>query len=187
MAGEMTEGKRKRGGYRENAGKLASITDNTTARPDEISKAIQHGFQYFKRPLVKSDEECVDRINGYFSDCQVQGRLPTVEGMSLALGTVRQVVWQWEQGQGCSAARADIIKKAKQILATIDADLVASGKIPQVVYIFRSKNFYGMTDQQDIQVTTAGTSADTYSAEDIARRYLDDGRTVETTFSDSDS
>jgi len=170
--------KRKRGS------KSASIVDNLTARPEEIAKAVQSAYQYFNREIVKSDEECAERLNGYFQDCHEQQMIPTVEHMCLALGTVRRTVWDWENGIGCSAARTNMIKKAKQILGAIDADLVASGKIPQVVYIFRAKNFYGMSDQQEIVVNTGANAEQDMSADDIAKRYLEDGRKVETTFAD---
>ena len=46
-----------------------------------------------------------------------------------------------------------MIKKAKEILAGIDAKLVSQGKIPQITYIFRAKNFFGLSDKQEIVVT----------------------------------
>ena len=164
----------------------ASIEKNTTARPEEIAQAVRNAFQYFNRECVKSDEECAERINGYFRDCFEQQMIPTVENLSLALGTVRQVLWQWENGQGCSSKRTDMVKKAKQILASIDAELVSSGKIPQVVYIFRAKNFYQMSDQQEITINAQDNRDQDMSAEDIAKRYLEDGKTVETGFADGD-
>lgn len=169
-------------GYR----RPGSIIENTTATPDEVGLAIKHSAQYFGRKCVKTDEECEERIAGYFRDCFEQQMIPTVEGLSLALGTHRQVIWRWENGEQCSQNRAAMIKQAKQILAGIDAELVSSGKIPQVVYIFRSKNFYGMTDQQEITVSANTQSEQDMSAEDIAKRYLDDGKRVETTFSDAE-
>lgn len=164
----------------------ASIEKNTTARPEEIAQAVRNAFQYFNRKCVKTDEECAERINGYFRDCYEQQMIPTVENLSLALGTVRQVLWQWENGQGCSSKRTDMVKKAKQILASIDAELVSSGKIPQVVYIFRAKNFYQMSDQQEITINAQNGQEQDMSAEDIAKRYLEDGKTVETGFTDGD-
>lgn len=169
---------------RKRGSKSASVVDNNSARPEEIQKAIHNAYQYFNREIVKSDEECADRLNSYFRDCHEQQMIPTVECMSLALGTVRRTVWDWEQGIGCSAARTNMIKKAKQILAAIDADLVSAGKIPQVVYIFRAKNFFGMSDQQEITINAAGNADQDLSADDIARRYIGDGKTVETSFSD---
>jgi hypothetical protein len=46
----------------------------------------------------------------------------------------------------------DMIKKAKEILAGMDAKLVSMGKIPQVTYIFRAKNFYQMSDNSVLTV-----------------------------------
>ena len=166
--------------------KTASIMDNTTARPEEIAKAIQNAFQYFNRDIVKTDEECAERINGYFRDCHEQQMLPTVECLSLALGTTRKTVWDWENGLGCSKLRSDMIKKAKQILAAIDAELVSSGKIPQVVYIFRAKNFFGMSDQQEITINAQNGQDQERSVEDV-KKWLEDGKTVETGFSDDGS
>ena len=171
--------KKKRGG------KSASIMENTTARPEEIAKAVHNAYQYFNRPIVKSDEECAERLNGYFKDCVEQQMLPTVENMCLALGTVRRTGWDWENGISCSAERTNMIKKAKQILAAIDADLVSSGKIPQVVYIFRAKNFHGMVDQQEININAQNNAEDDLNAGDIAKRYIEDGRKVETVFTDN--
>ena len=169
-----------------NGAATASIEKNTTARPEEIAQAVKNAFQYFHREKVKTDEECAERIDAYFRDCYEQQMIPTVENLSLALGTVRQVVWEWENGLHCSKTRSDMIKKAKQILASIDAELVSSGKIPQVVYIFRAKNFYQMSDQQEITINAQNGQEQEMSAEDIAKRYIEDGKTVETGFADGD-
>ena len=128
----------------------ASIELNTTAKRAEIAQIVQNGYKWFDRKIVKSDEECADRLNEFFTECSRTGEIPTVEKMALALGTVREVVWRWQNGIGCSSTRSNMIKKAKQILANIDAELVLGRKIPETTYIFRSKNFYGMKDVQDV-------------------------------------
>lgn len=153
--------------------KTFSAEANTTARPAEIADAISSAFQYFKMPLVKSDEECAERLNAYFEECKRQGRLPKVETMALALGTVRQVVWKWENGNGCSQVRQRMIQRAKAILAAVDAELVSSGKLPQVVYIFRAKNFYDMKDQNDVVITPNNPLGQEESAETIAEKYAE--------------
>ena len=56
-----------------------------------------------------------------------------------------------------------MIKKAKEILAGIDAKLVSQGKIPQITYIFRAKNFFGLSDKQELVLTPnqpLGTDSD---------------------------
>ena len=153
--------------------KSASLTATTTAKADEISKAIQESYQYFNRSIVKTDEECAQRLNDYFKQCAEQGQIPTVEDMCLALGTTRQNVNKWEHGIGASAERRDMINKAKEILAGIDAKLVSQGKIPQITYIFRAKNFFGLTDKQEVVVTPNSPLGDTKDSKALEAEYVD--------------
>ena len=66
-----------------------------------------------------------------------------------------------------------MIKKAKEILAGIDAKLVSMGKIPQVTYIFRAKNFFGMKDQQDVVVTPNNPLGDTVDQKQLEERIAE--------------
>lgn len=59
------------------------------------------------------------------------------------------------------------MKKAKDYIATYDAEMVANGKIPAPVYIFRSKNFYGMKDVQEVKVEANQNSQIPENAEEI--------------------
>ena len=65
-----------------------------------------------------------------------------------------------------------MIKKAKQILADMDATLVSQGKIPQVTYIFRSKNYYGMQDKTEM-VVTPNNHLDGQTKEELEAKYLE--------------
>lgn len=150
--------------------KSASIEATTTAKKEEIAETIQESFQFFNRTIVRSDEECAERLNDYFKLCVEYGQIPTVEDMCLALGTVRSTVWRWENGDGCSSARQNMIKKAKEILAGIDAKLVSKGKIPQITYIFRAKNFFGMKDTQDLVLTPNNPLGDQPTPEELQKR-----------------
>lgn len=132
--------------------KSASIEKTTTASKDEIKDILKNSLYWYKRDIVKTDEECAERLNEFFTRLAETGEIPTVEKMCLALGTVRSTVWEWEQGK-LTPARANMIKKAKEILASLDAELVSRGKIPQITYIFRAKNFFGMQDKQEYVLT----------------------------------
>ena len=153
--------------------KSASLVENTTAKAEEISQAVKESYQYFKRPLVKSDEECAQRLDEYFNQCIEQGQIPTVEDMCLALGATRQTLFRWEHGENASKTRSDLIKKAKEILAGIDAKLVSQGKIPQITYIFRAKNFFGLTDKQEVVVTPQAPLGDTKDTKALEAEYVD--------------
>ena len=103
----------------------------------------------------KNDEELCDRLNWFFKTCAETQQLATVEKMCLALSWSRQYVFELENGtkRGFSPDTADILKKAKNLIASMDAELAQEGKIQPVVYMFRAKNYYGMKDQQDVVLT----------------------------------
>ena len=108
----------------------------------------------FDKP-PKNDDELCDRLNWFFKTCAETQQLATVEKMCLALSWSRQYVFELENGtkRGFSSDTADILKKAKNLIASMDAELAQEGKIQPVVYMFRAKNYYGMKDQQDVVVT----------------------------------
>ena len=149
--------------------KSASVTANCTANKQEISEIIQNSYKWFNCERVKTDEECADRLNEFFTECLQTGEIPTVEKMCLALGTTRTTVWRWEQGD-LGSVRSNMIKKAKEILASMDAELVQKSKIPQITYIFRAKNFYGMSDRTEIEVAPRNPLGPTLSWDEIAKQ-----------------
>lgn len=155
-------------------GKSASLELNCTAKADEIATAVSSSFYWWDYPPVKTDEECAERLNEFFRHCIETKELPTVEKMGLALGVARTTVHDWEVGR-VGPVRAHMIKKAKAILASIDADLVANGLMNTVAYIFRAKNFYGMKDQAEVTVTHTSETPDKTPAE-LAEKYI--GSTV---------
>ena len=153
--------------------KSASIEATSTATKDEIKSMVSNVLYWYKRDLVKTDEECAERLNEFFDRINETGEIPTVEKMCLALGTVRQTVWDWENGSK-GTARADMIKKAKEILAGIDAELVSRGKIPQVTYIFRAKNFFGLVDQSQVVLTPNNPIGKSTGQKELAADYVID-------------
>ena len=124
--------------------KSASIEINNTAKKQEISQIIKNGLKWVKR-----------------------------DKMALALGTVREVDWKWGNGVGCSSERSLMIKKAKQILANIDAELVLGRKIPETTYIFRSKNYYGMRDNVEVTVAPQNPLGDTLDQKELEAKIAD--------------
>lgn len=131
------------------------------AKSEDISRCIRNCLTFYDLPIVKSDEECRERLYWFFDTCEKTGQLPTVEKMVMSLGAVRSTVWEWEQGNGCSSTRASMIKKAKEFIASFESEMVTEGKINPVVYIFRAKNYFGMKDQQDVVVRPDNPLGDT--------------------------
>lgn len=153
-------------------GKPPSSRKNLTANSEEIKAALQHSLYWYKMPCPKSDLEVAERLDYYFHRCAEICEIPTVENMALAIGTNRITLWEWENGKSCSPTRTNIIKRAKGILAAFDAEMVLNGKLPVVAYIFRSKNYYGMRDEQEV-IYSPGTRST--STEDLRRLYGETG------------
>ena len=140
-----------------------------------MAKCIENNLAFFNMGLqpVKTDEELAERLNFFFTVCAETQQLPTVEKMSNCLGYHRSTLNDWENGKtrGLGDFTKDIIKKAKQILASMDAELAAEGKIQPVVYMFRSKNFYGMADTQEVVLTPNGQRLSDSDYQELADRY----------------
>ena len=141
-----------------------------------VAKAIENNLVFFNTGIqqkVKSDEELCERLNWFFSTCAETQQIPNVEKMANAIGYHRNTLLEWENGvnSGFSPATKDIIKQAKQILASIDAELAQEGKTQPVVYMFRAKNFYGMRDQQEHILTPNTTTIEANDAATIAAKY----------------
>jgi hypothetical protein len=150
--------------------KSASVEKTTTATKDEIKQILKNSLYWYNREIVKSDEECAERLNEYFARLAETGEIPTVEKMCLALGTVRQTVYDWECGtQGTT--RSVMIKKAKEILASLDAELVSKGKIPQITYIFRAKNFFQMSDKQEFTIVPGNPLGTEGNPNEASQKY----------------
>lgn len=113
-----------------------------------IRSCLIEATRYMGAPIVKSDEEAIERIEEYFNHCINDGKRPTVEGLALCLGTTRSTMFKWETGESRTIS-GNIIKKAKEFIGNFDANMVAENKLNPVTYIFRSKNYYGMRDSQE--------------------------------------
>lgn len=107
-----------------------------------------------------------DRIDEYFQLCQSYGLNPTVEGLALAVDYDRRSLFDIQNGKG-RLAFSDIVKKAKDFIANYDAILASANKINSAVYCFRSKNFYGMKDVQQIEAVGVNSGDIPSNGDDI--------------------
>jgi len=179
------------GKIRRGRGSPANFPASTLHYPDDDeskklrSSVLAHIYNIYKLPKVHSDDELMDRFNGYFEKCISDGIIPTVEGLYMSSGYTISYMKDIDTGieRGFSNNTRAIIKKAKDIVQEYDAQMVNQGKLNPIPYIFRSKNYYGMSDRTEIQVSPARDTEE-MSAEEIAKRYLEDGQTIETRFDD---
>lgn len=109
-------------------------------------------------------------VDDYFSDCVELGLRPTIRGLATALGTGWNTLNDWENGSrdaqlgsGCSL----LVKKAKQFIAEYDELMALEGLDNPVLFMFRSKNYYGLSDKQEITVTPNQQLQSSYTPDEI--------------------
>lgn len=118
-------------------------------RKEAMKMIVANNVQWadrYKFPEIQTPEECAERLNFFFEWCAKNGEYPTIEKLYLALGGYYKKVSEWEFNATKGFEISEMIKAAKQIIAAIDAELASTNNLPQVLYIFRAKNFYGMKD-----------------------------------------
>ena len=113
-----------------------------------------------------SAKELEDRFDEYLQLCADNALPPTVEGLVLISGYPRSSFWEIEQGQHHTEL-TDTIKNAKDYIQSYDATMATLNKVNAAVYCFRSKNFYGMRDVQEIQAVAVPDATKPNNAQDI--------------------
>lgn len=87
-------------------------------------------------------------------------------GLAIALDYDRRSLFEIARGS-FRPDFVDIVKKAKDMIANYDATFAQNGKQNSAVYIFRSKNFYGMKDVQQIEAAVTPTGDIPTNSDDL--------------------
>ncbi len=126
-----------------------------------MAGVLQRVSGFIRMKKVNSNKELMERIDDYFRYCIDEEVPPTWEGLGLYCGYSRKTLHQWSTGavKGFPDTESgfttqDIAQKAREILATLDATLVTTGKIPAIPYIFRGCNYYGLVNKQTVDIGT---------------------------------
>lgn len=116
----------------------------------------------------QTPEDFAERIEFYFNRCEELGWSPNWEGIGVITNYSNQSLWEITEGIK-NPQFTEILKEAKQYLASFDANAASAGVLPASVYQFRAKNFYGMRDIQDIRPVLPN-SVDEEEAQNLLKR-----------------
>ena len=165
--------------------KVRKRPDSTVkAEPGDNSKYTRHNLELFRlKPISLTDaEETEERTATYFEICDRNDMKPSVAGYSLALGIDRRRLWEIVSGKVVKPAGVtDVLKRAYLLLNAQMEDYMQNGKINPVAGIFLSKNAFGYTDKQEIEVAAKNDAEST--PEELDMKYAD---AIPTTFTESD-
>lgn len=134
---------------------------------------------------LKDPDAVKQRVNDYFVLYANYDMKPTVAGLGMALGLDRRRLWEIKTGNYTSSTPKlppsveDTIKKAYKLMENLWESYMNSGKINPVSGIFLGKNNFGYQDKTEYVVTPNTQRDSDYDPEDIRRRYLPDGATID--------
>ncbi len=138
-----------------------------------VSAVLNNYLNLLDKKPIQTPEECAERLNGFFNKCAKCGQLATIEAMALELGMTNQQMNDWINNNTKGEVVSLMLQKAKQIIAAQDAELALRNRLNPVLYIFRSKNFYGMVDKREIINNRPENELDKKSKEELEDRYAD--------------
>ena len=124
---------------------------DTDPKRVQLSRALYaYAGTLHKRP-VQSNAELLERAEEYFKYCADWNLYPTMEGLAVYLGYSHEMYHRWTQMSGerfkdGDIPTSDILERIRGIIEAIDGDLVVSGAIPAVPWIFKRKAQSGWSD-----------------------------------------
>lgn len=146
-------------------------------KPGDNARYLRHALGAWDLPPLDLDDDVAvaDRVAWYFNHCAEDDMKPTVTGLSNALGVSRQTLYDWSKGRrrGEKSDRADLIKRAYDLLAELWEDYMLNGKVNPVSGIFLGKNHFGYTDKQEVTLTPGKPLGEDVTPEQLEEKYAD--------------
>jgi len=132
---------------------------------------------------IKNPHEVEARIDEYFDFCEMNDKPPNMIGLGNWLGVHVATINAWKNGNWADDTVGDIVQRALSVIEESLVTQVQDNPKAMVGGMFLLKSMFHYKEQQDI-VITAKAQNEELSADEIAKRYLGDGKTVETSFAD---
>lgn len=147
------------------------ITDAPKVTEDENRNIIELCLETFNAPIpdINDPVQVQAAVAGYFKSCIDRGLRPGNMGLYARLGKSRQDINNYVHGRvKINPAALDILKKALETLSQLREQYGATGKLNPVTLIFWQKNYDGLTDVQQIEVSASDHTQAEYTPEQIA-------------------
>ena len=134
---------------------------------------------------IRNPHEVEARIDEYFDFCEANNRPPNMVGLGNWLGVGVGTIGRWKNGDWEVDSVGEVVQRALSVIEESLVSQVQDNPKAMVGGMFLLKSMFHYREQQDIVITT-GQQSDELSADEIAKRYLGDGKTVETEFADGE-
>lgn len=145
--------------------------------PGENTRYMRHSLTMmeWKKPDMKDPAAVKDRVMQYFELCGQNDMKPSIEGLGVAFGTNRKVLWKWVNGlvQSVPPESREVLQIAYDTINAQMADYMQNGKINPVAGIFLMKNNMGYEDKTEMVLTPNTPLGEEQRPEVIAERYAE--------------
>ena len=116
---------------------------------EQLQRKYFASCRHRKKP--KDIKELERRIDEFFAICDRTGMIPSIEGLSLALGVSRQTVLRWYRGQYCSLEWTQKVLQARQAILAYNEQRLLNGDIHPAAGIFWLKAAAGWRDDRPLE------------------------------------
>lgn len=130
----------------------------TEDRMDRIGQGYVAGgnfldeiMRWWHNEMPKTNHELVERVEEFFLECAAYNIAPSFEKLALSLGTHTTQLRAWAQSG--TPETIDALQKAKDVMNAWESHSVELGTMPANLYMFRSKNYYDMKDEQTFSMS----------------------------------
>lgn len=119
----------------------------------ERNRELVTQLQYFAYlPSTKDPAEVQNRMRAYFEFLENTGGFPMFEEVCYTIGFTPKTVNKWINGNVPSDLHPDVVNflsNMKNFCNSMLARKAVEGEVNNAIYIFMSKNWYGMKDQTE--------------------------------------
>lgn len=106
---------------------------------------------FSKHIPISDSEELKQELHDYFSSCYQFEIVPTMSSLASWLGVNMDTIYANMQN---GSKNSEILKQAVNFCHSLNENGAIAGAINSVLYMFLSKNYYGMQDNSTLNLTT---------------------------------
>ena len=141
-----------------------AIIDYRRKQQNHILKIVQ-----IEAPILSNRTSVINAVQQYFAICLEDGIAYSINGLALALGTTRETLKKWYNGE-TRVENQDIIQQAFEMVSLQTELDIREGKGNPVGQIFLGKNDSGYVDE--VKHTISKSKIDDIDEKELAEKYI---------------
>lgn len=169
-----------------------NLTKQQKAKEQYLSdENVKSFYKELRQPIFKKKyafdhyESFEGELEHYFDLCDTYNQVPSPTSLAVYLGTNTDTLY--EHMHNPNSPYSDTIKRTMTYLHAINEGGANSGKIPAILYIFNSKNFFGMKDDKNITVSANNNQpVNSQETMDAIQKQLQEENVVNAEYTESD-